>query len=68
MTPGHYTEAGHDGLVLRLWECSHCGCIVYDQELHDRVNGLDLRNAGNMAMTEQVRRVGEPLEPPEPTA
>lgn len=52
----------HDGISPFLL-CTHCGCAVWDRELHDRVNGLDLVDTAEQAMKGTT-----PLAPPEPPA
>lgn len=46
-----------------IWMCDHCGCCVWNRELHDRVNGLGL-----VDIAEQAMKGTTPLAPPEPPA
>lgn len=48
------------------WRCQHCGCYVWNRELHDRVNGLGYLDEGNAAMVSHMQAVGQQLAPPEP--
>lgn len=49
-----YLLTSQVGVNVKVSLCSHCGCLVFDEALHDKSAGLDIEDVGNAAVEAPV--------------